>query len=161
MLPTANPKQGKRPKKEPRPLKRSRIKRGKVRFHDHGAYACNCHQDPAEVARWAEEQADYRRRNPTDAEAAVASILHNYGIKHEREVIWTNGDHPIFSDFLLPRHRITLETDGPQHKDDVEYDRRRADWLARKHKVGTVRFTNQEVRSGACEARLRQMLGIV
>lgn len=157
------PKPTKRPKRKPKPLKRSRIKPGRSKFEAHGENPFKQYHSSystAEIDLWAEQKAEERRRHPTPEEAAIEEILMQHGIKYEREKIWPNGDHPVFSDFYLPRHFITLEIDGRQHAKDVTFDARRANWLARKHKVGTVRFTNKEVASGAAEARIIQMLGL-
>ena len=157
------PKLGKKPPKARKAIRRSRIKPGKVKFKAHGENpfkSYHCRRSPAETARWAEQEAERRRGNPTEAEAAVASILSRYGVRYEREKVWENGDHPITSDFWLPDYKLTIECDGENHRQNAAYDRSRAMWLARKHKVGTVRLWNRNVLSGAAEERIKSMLGL-
>ena len=154
----------KRQKKPPKPLRRGKQpKRGKTKFsafEDNPFKQYHRHHSEAQTDRWAEEEAERRRGSPTEAEAAVASILDSLGVAYIREKIWSNGCHPIFSDFYLPDHKITIECDGENHRENAIYDRRRALWLARKFNVGTVRLWNRDCLNGKAEARIREMLGI-
>ena len=55
--------------------------------------------------------------------------------------------HPIGSyilDFYCQEQRLVVELDGDSHASQVDYDRRRTEWLeARGYRV--LRFTNREV----------------
>jgi very-short-patch-repair endonuclease len=146
-----------------KPLRRSRIKPGKNKFKAYGENPFKTYhrsRDEAETDRWAEDQAERRRSNPTEAEAAVEGILDQLGVAYIREKVWANGSHPIFSDFYLPDHKMTIECDGENHRADKVYDRRRSMWLARKHGVGTVRLWNRDCLNGKAALRLREMLGL-
>jgi very-short-patch-repair endonuclease len=47
-------------------------------------------------------------------------------------------------DFCAPRRKLVIEVDGSQHLEQVEYDRRRTEYLeTRGYRV--VRFWNREV----------------
>lgn len=149
--------------KAPKSPKRSRIKPGKSKFKAHGDNPFKTYHSKyptTETDLWAEQQAERRRSNPTEAEAAMEAILSRAGIPYVREKVWANGDHPVTSDFWLPSHKITLEIDGAAHRKDVIFDRRRALWLARKYGVGTKRFWNSEVFSGVAEAWIAESLGV-
>lgn len=159
MIPTANPKLGKKPKRKPRPLKRSRIKPGSTHFVDYlnpvKRYA-GCYEIPA----WAHAEAEGRRQAPTEAEAAIGAILSRKGLSYEREKIWPNGPKPVFSDFYLKSHHITIECDGAHHRLNKVKDNKRALWLARYWGTGTIRFWNGECMDGTAEVRIVQAFGL-
>ena len=152
------PKIGKRPKKAPKPLKRSRIRPGRVKFWDNGKRERRL--TDAQVWARATECRLERVRNATAQEIECGAILRRHRINAEFQKIWLNGDRWIISDWNLPDHKTTLEIDGFQHGESYEYDHRKSLWLARTYLVGTLRFWNGEFDSGNAEARIVQTFGL-
>lgn len=51
---------------------------------------------------------------------------------------------PYILDFFCPQTRLNIELDGKQHKENVEYDKERENFLKNKD-IKTIRFWNNEV----------------
>ena len=148
------PKKGKKPKTKRKPL----ANRRHFRAFDNGK-RCRRRSDE-EVIAWALEKQREKLKDLSPAQLAVGAILKDGGIHFEYEKFWINGDRPIFSDLYVPHHRLTIEVDGRFHRGQSRYDTQRAEWLARTHKVGTIRIWNRDVASGLAKQRIRQMLGL-
>jgi very-short-patch-repair endonuclease len=54
------------------------------------------------------------------------------------------GVGPYILDFFCPVARMAIELDGEQHKDSVEYDKEREEFLKDKD-IKTIRFWNDEI----------------
>lgn len=154
------PKLGKKPKKAPKPLRRSRIKPGRTKFAADFGDGKRCRRrSDADVLKMAQIRRLERLSSATPAELAMDGILRSLGVKFEREHIVMNGDRFCLLDFWLPRWNLVLEIDGSVHLNQKTYDAARTRWLASKgYKV--ARFWNRNVISGACEERIKQMLGL-
>ena len=91
----------------------------------------------------ADQQARSLRRNPTDAEKKLWSLLRRKqlsGYRFRRQV----PIGPYVVDFACLAEHLVIEVDGGQHALSVDRDRQRTAWLeARGYKV--VRFWNNEV----------------
>jgi very-short-patch-repair endonuclease len=83
------------------------------------------------------------RRNPTDAELRLWSVLRGTRLenhKFHRQV--PIGTYIV--DFLCRRAALIVEVDGSQHMSDIAYDSARSKWLQdRGYRV--LRFWNNEV----------------
>jgi very-short-patch-repair endonuclease len=83
------------------------------------------------------------RRTPTEAEAKLWSRLR----AHRMAGVQFRRQHAIGSyivDFCSPRRKLVIELDGSQHLEQIEYDRRRTEYLeSRGYRV--LRFWNNEV----------------
>ena len=83
------------------------------------------------------------RRTPTEAEAKLWSRLR----AHRMAGVQFRRQHAIGSyivDFCSPRRKLGIELDGSQHLEQIEYDRRRTEYLeSRGYRV--LRFWNNEV----------------
>jgi very-short-patch-repair endonuclease len=83
------------------------------------------------------------RRTPTEAEAILWARLRAHrmaGVQFRRQ--HAIGNYIV--DFCAPRRKLVIEVDGSQHLEQVEYDRRRTEYLeTRGYRV--VRFWNREV----------------
>jgi len=62
------------------------------------------------------------------------------GAKFRRQV-WLG---PYIADFLCAEARLIVEVDGDSHFDQIAYDQRRTNWLAREG-FRVVRVTNADV----------------
>lgn len=51
---------------------------------------------------------------------------------------------PYILDFYCPSARLAVEIDGVEHRDAIEYDKEREDYLLDKN-IKTIRFWNSEV----------------
>lgn len=81
------------------------------------------------------------RRNPTEAERRLWSILRNHrlaGFKFKRQQ--QIGNYIV--DFVNFKRRLIVEADGSQHADSV-YDKQRDSWL-RAQGFAVIRFWNNE-----------------
>ena len=91
----------------------------------------------------ADQRARRLRRNPTDAEKKLWSLLRRKqlsGYRFRRQV----PIGPYVVDFACLAAHLVIEVDGGQHALSVERDKERTTWLeARGYKV--VRFWNNEV----------------
>ncbi len=83
------------------------------------------------------------RRNPTDAERRLWSVLRSARLGHHK----FHRQVPIGTyivDFLCRRAALIIEVDGGQHMADIAYDSARSKWLQdRGYRV--LRFWNNEV----------------
>ena len=151
------PKRGKRPKKIPKPMARSRIKPGKVRFIDYDSPKRQRRLTDACVHSLALKAQTERLQNPTPEELAMEQILRRNRLAYKREVIIQNGDRFLLLDFVLTGYNLVIECDGSQHRLNRDYDAKRSMFLARRgYKV--ARFWNAECLNGKAEERLLQML---
>ena len=83
------------------------------------------------------------RREMTGAEKLLWKALRNRGNtghKFRRQV----PIGPFIVDFLCMDRNVVIEVDGPIHGEQIEYDRRREDFL-KKRGFNIIRFTNDEV----------------
>lgn len=97
------------------------------------------------------------RKTPTDAENLLWYRLRDrrfQGLKFRRQR--PIGNH--FADFACLEIGLVIELDGGQHADQVEYDRRRADEMARLG-FRTLRFWDHEVltETDAVMEKIRQV----
>lgn len=157
------PKPKKKPKRPRKPLPRSKKRiAARTKFVEWGKNSCKAYRrkfTDDEVTAKAVECRRERLANATEAEDEMARILANLGLVFVREKIIVNGDRWVLLDFFIPSHMLVIELDGDQHRFQKEYDQGRSMWLARKHRLKTVRFWNNQVMNGQAEQRLRQMLG--
>ncbi len=83
------------------------------------------------------------RREATPAERKLWGKLRARqlsGAKFRRQV-WLG---PFIADFFCAEARLIVEVDGDSHADQLDYDRRRTNWLAREG-FRLVRVTNSDV----------------
>jgi very-short-patch-repair endonuclease len=83
------------------------------------------------------------RRNQTEAEAKLWSLLRNHQLKN----VGFRRQHAIGNyivDFCAPRKKIIIELDGSQHLEQVAYDAERAAFLESKG-YRIMRFWNNDV----------------
>ena len=83
------------------------------------------------------------RRNMTPPERAMWRLLRPFrdqGIHFRRQVALG----PYFVDFASHRDMLAIEVDGDTHAIQVEHDRRRDEYLARRG-FRVLRFTNADV----------------
>jgi adenine-specific DNA-methyltransferase len=89
------------------------------------------------------EHARAMRRNPTDAERRLWSVLRGARLRHDK----FHRQVPIGTyivDFLCRQASLIVEVDGGQHMIDIAYDTARSEWLQdRGYRV--MRFWNNEV----------------
>jgi very-short-patch-repair endonuclease len=162
-------KQGKKPKKPPRWLKRKTpLKPGKKKIASKSVFkewGKNCTKtyrrkfSDYEVRCQAEVSRQARLANATEAEEMFAGILMRLGIAFEREKIFLNGDRWVLADFYISSVKLIIELDGHQHRDQKQYDHGRSMWLAKTHGLKVVRFWNRSVLDGTAEQRINEMLG--
>lgn len=93
----------------------------------------------------AKEKRCQLRKNQTDAERKVWSILRNKqmnGLKFFRQ--YSVG--PYILDFYNSTQKLAIEIDGGQHAEEInkQYDARRAKYLTQKN-ICVIRFWNNEV----------------
>jgi very-short-patch-repair endonuclease len=156
------PKQGKRPRKLPKWLRRSQKRiapKAKFKADWEDGKRSRWLSD-AEVWRRAREKQAERLREATEEENALAAILLRLGVVFEREKIIQNGDRFVLLDFYVPSVKLCIEVDGFQHHLNRRYDAGRSMWLAKKHSIKTARCWNSEVMDGIAEHRIREMLGL-
>jgi adenine-specific DNA-methyltransferase len=87
--------------------------------------------------------AKHLRRNSTDAEHKLWQALRSRqlgNMKFRRQV----PVGPYIVDFVCPAAKLVIEIDGGQHAEDIDYDRRRSEFLAGKG-YHVIRFWNNEV----------------
>ncbi len=89
------------------------------------------------------EKARELRHNLTEAEAALWQALRMHRLEdiHFRR---QQAVGPYVVDFCAPRIKLIIEVDGGQHKDQLEYDTERTDFLRSKGYM-VLRFWNDEV----------------
>ena len=83
------------------------------------------------------------RKNPTDAERALWSILRKrqvpgYRFRRQAPV------GPYIVDFVCFENKLVIEVDGGQHAQQADYDSARTAWLASQG-FRVMRFWNSEV----------------
>ena len=86
------------------------------------------------------------RNGGTMYEASMWNLLKNkqlHGVKFRRQF----GVGPFVLDFYAPALRLGIELDGRHHytEEGMAYDRRRSDYLWRKHGIRLLRFENRLV----------------
>ena len=87
-------------------------------------------------------------KDATPAEKKLRDILTKLNIQNLFQRTFRINGRLFIADFFLPKRRIVIEVDGIQHSIDqkqVEYDKRRTEFLESKRGVKVVRFTNSEV----------------
>ncbi|OGI60568.1 hypothetical protein A2641_03480 [Candidatus Nomurabacteria bacterium RIFCSPHIGHO2_01_FULL_37_25] len=87
-------------------------------------------------------KARYLRHKETKAEKMLWRELRNrkLGIKFRRQ-------HPLekfILDFYAPEIKLCVELDGSSHKENLEYDKLRTEYL-KSNEIRTIRFWNREV----------------
>jgi very-short-patch-repair endonuclease len=91
----------------------------------------------------ASERARIMRKNPTDAEKKLWSLLRLKQLDGHR----FRRQAPIglyIVDFFCPEARLIIEVDGGQHGTAKEYDEARTTWLSQQgHRV--IRFWNNDI----------------
>lgn len=83
------------------------------------------------------------RRNSTDAERKLWSLLHNrslFGCKFRRQ--FPVG--PFIADFACTERRLIVELDGSQHTSNIEVDEQRTTYL-KSHGYAVLRFWDNDV----------------
>jgi adenine-specific DNA-methyltransferase len=83
------------------------------------------------------------RRGATPAEQKLWTRLRSrqlHGHKFRRQV-WLG---PFIADFFCAEAKLVVEVDGDTHAAQIDYDRRRTDWLAREG-FRVVRVANEDV----------------
>src|SRR5689334_14836600 len=102
------PKLGKRPKKKRKPPARRRT------FKEHGANPLKTYRRKLtdyQVMIQAEACRQARLRDPTPQELEISHFLTQYGIKHDREKIWLNGDKWVLTDIYIDAVKLVIEID--------------------------------------------------
>jgi cyclase len=87
-------------------------------------------------------KARYLRHKETKAEKILWQEIRNrkLGVKFRRQ-------HPIdkfILDFYAPEIKLGIELDGSPHKENIEYDKLRTEYL-NSHGIKILRFWNSEV----------------
>ena len=83
------------------------------------------------------------RKNPTDAEQALWSVLRRRqvsGYRFRRQA----PIGPYIVDFVCYDNRLVIEVDGGQHMEQADYDAERTAWL-KAQGFRVVRFWNNQV----------------
>lgn len=83
------------------------------------------------------------RKNQTEAEKVLWNRIRNRqlnNLKFHRQ--YSVG--PYILDFFCPEIRLCIELDGQQHKEAVEYDKEREEFL-KGQDITTIRFWNNEI----------------
>ena len=91
----------------------------------------------------ASKRARKLRRNPTEAELRLWSLLRRHqvlGCRFRRQV----QIGPYVADFVCYSHRLIIEVDGGQHAKEVDRDLERTSWLESQH-FRVLRFWNSDV----------------
>jgi len=87
-------------------------------------------------------------KRTTPAEREIRRMLKYLGVYYKPQKAFFHRGTLYVVDFFLPNKKIVIEVDGIQHSIDkrqVEYDKRRTEFLESKRGVKVVRFTNSEV----------------
>lgn len=87
-------------------------------------------------------------KRTTPAEREMRRMLKYLGISYKSQKAFFHRGTLFIADFFLPDKKIVIEVDGIQHSTNqkqVEYDKRRTEFLESKRGVKVVRFTNSEV----------------
>jgi very-short-patch-repair endonuclease len=87
-------------------------------------------------------------KRTTPAEREVKRMLKYLRIYYKPQKAFFHKGTLYVVDFFLPNKKIVIEVDGIQHSIDqrqVEYDKRRTEFLESKRGVKVIRFTNSEV----------------
>ncbi len=84
------------------------------------------------------------RENQTNEESILWEILRrkNFNFKFKRQ----HSIGPYIVDFYCATKRIAIELDGNQHKDALEYDQERSNFLESKN-IKVLRFWNNEIQN--------------
>lgn len=82
------------------------------------------------------------KRNPTKSEFIFRKRLEELGIDFKTQLVC--GFYIV--DFVIPERMLCIEIDGYSHKDTVEYDERRDDFL-RKVGFSVVRIMNEDAKT--------------
>jgi len=85
------------------------------------------------------------RRDQTEAELAMGSILRDLGLRFEEQYV-VEGSRNEILDFYIANSPVSgtaIEVDGPEHKKGP--DRRRDTKLWMEHSIRTIRFKNDMV----------------
>lgn len=137
------PKEGPKPKKKRKWLRRSRIKPGK-NFKEQENVFKQYREVPLETLQgWARVRiAEQLRKNPK-AERLLAGYLRGMGLSFRRQVPFYLRDRFILADFALDIVKLIIEADGPEH--NAEKDRKRDRWLWYKHGYRVLRLPNHTV----------------
>ena len=73
---------------------------------------------------------------------------------YKSEAIRLNGDRFVLLDFLVITPKVAFEIYGESHRDLVEHDCRRDQWLLESWGIHTVRITNAQVLKESEAARM-------
>lgn len=83
--------------------------------------------------------------NPTRAELHIKSLLDKLGERYIRNKGFYTSSRFFIVDFYIKRRgKLCLEIDGGYHENQVDYDRRRDEFLRRYRNVRVIRLTNQQ-----------------
>lgn len=100
------------------------------------------------------------REDPEDAERLLAEELSNMGVYHKSQYVLHNiatGARAIV-DEILPDHRIVIELDGFQHKDELKFDAGRDQWIKDFTGFRVCRFWNSWALEPGLADRLKILL---
>ena len=86
------------------------------------------------------------RKNQTEAENTLWQAIRDRKIKNLK-FYRQYSIGPYILDFFCPEIRLGIELDGEQHKNNLEYDQERKNFLKDKD-IKVIRFWNNEVLDG-------------
>jgi len=86
------------------------------------------------------------RKAATPAEIKFRDFLTSFGAPYRFQHGFYKPYYRIV-DFYLPEQNLVIEIDGPCH--DPEKDLRRDEWFSRERGIRIIRFTNEQVLTGA------------
>lgn len=137
-----------KPRKKTKTLKDRKKLNARRKFKAHGSNPLKIYRrrfTNLQVEIRAEICRQQHLASSTEAELAFEEILVALGVTFEREKFFQNGDRWVHLDFYLTEHRLAIEVDGRAHDGKRGYDDGRDQWLLDKHRIKTIRFTNETV----------------
>lgn len=133
------PKQGKKPKKKPKPIAR----KARFKLYDNPTKSYRLQPSEkiiAQAEKWKAEQ--IAKQWP--AELAIKSMLDALSARYEHQRIMYRTGSFIICDFFIADRNLVVEADGNSHALQSGYDIGRDTWLLRQG-IRTLRLTNKTI----------------
>lgn len=91
------------------------------------------------------QRRDHHVKNPTASEIRIKAMLESLGERFIFQKGFYTGRTFFIVDFYLKkRKKLCLEIDGGYHKEQVDYDARRTEYLTNVRKLRVLRLSNAE-----------------
>lgn len=109
-----------------------------------------------------ENRTNLGRHKKSYLEASFEKWLIEKGLTFDTEVHYRNSElnRSYYVDFLFKDKNLVIELDGTQHRNTVEKDKIRDEYLTRVHCLTVVRVTHKEYREKSRVGEICKLLGI-